>query len=383
MGWIEYKEWIEGLFDLAPPAPDCNVVKNFSTVYNNSGRFVKGALILSRNKEHNAVFALDAPAERMGGRQQHFAKMWEKANLLRNLPPNLEMLVYVNDKPRVHTDLGLPAFTISGEFPAGSGMPLAWKNYLPFPSHFYDFLKIPKKKDLPDFESKRPVVFFRGRFSEHAWSSFETSSEWQSTPRFKLALGTSNPSDSDVLDVKLTGFAAAKEPLVSKIRKSLKREHNISMETWTKSNSVQSRYVLAVSGNGWAGATAMRSLLSGACTLFVHDNSTDYEGYTRDLGEIYFPLMKSGRDFVPVDYDSIAHSARALNANPEEGRQISDAGFRFAEKFLGLDCALDLIELLGWRYYKYVSTGCPTAFSHVTISSSSSGSSISSSSYEI
>jgi hypothetical protein len=161
MGWVDYKEWIERLFDLAPPAPDCNVVKNFRTAYKNTG-FIKGTLVLSRNKEHNAAFSLDDPAERLKGRQLDFAAMWKKANGLRNLPPNLEMLVYVNDKPRVRTDLDLPAFTIAGQFRAGSGMPTRWTNYLPFPSHFYSF-KIPKQKDLPDFESKPPVVFFRVR----------------------------------------------------------------------------------------------------------------------------------------------------------------------------------------------------------------------------
>mmetsp|Transcript_6208 Transcript_6208/g.7083 ORF Transcript_6208/g.7083 Transcript_6208/m.7083 type:complete len:131 (+) Transcript_6208:892-1284(+) len=124
---------------------------------------------------------------------------------------------------------------------------------------------------------------------------------------------------------------------------------------------------LAVSGNGWAGATAMRSFLSGSCTLFVNDNSTDYEGYTRDLGGIYFPYLKPWKHYVPVEYNMIASIARSLNANPEKLFQITQAGFRFTEMFLGMECALDLIELLAWRYFDYVSVGCPTAFSHVKV----------------
>ena len=366
-GWLEYKEWVDALFDLAPPAPECDVVENFRNLYNDTDYFVEGTLVLSKNEQHNPVHSLTRPTDRIQGRNIYFLKMWNDANRLRKLPPNLEMLLYANDKPRVRKDLGLPAFTISGEFPVGSGMPTRWTNYLPFPSHFYS-LERPKDKDLASFESKRPVVFFRGRFSGNTWSRFKTHKHhWVETPRFKLALGTRNVADKDVLDIELTGFATAKEPLVTEITEMLLREYNITVGKYVKADAAQSRYVLGVSGNGWAGATTMRALLSGSCMLFVNDNSTDYENITRDLGEIYFPLLKKDRDFVLVGYDNIADTARKLNANPEKARQISEAGFQFAKKFLGMNCALDVLEMLAWRYYKYVSMGCPSAFSHVKL----------------
>ena len=139
------------------------------------------------------------------------------------------------------------------------------------------------------------------------------------------------------------------------------------MGKFVDSASIQSRYSLSVSGNGWAGATTIKSLVSGSCMLFVNDNSTDYEGYTRNLGEIYFPLMKPGEDFVMVEYDTIAPMVRTLNADPEKAKRISEAGLKFYKKFLGHNCSLDVVELLAWCYYKYVSTGCPHAFSHVKL----------------
>ena len=41
-GWVEYKDWVEALFDLAPPAPNCDIVENFRDIYNTS----KGTLVL-------------------------------------------------------------------------------------------------------------------------------------------------------------------------------------------------------------------------------------------------------------------------------------------------------------------------------------------------
>ena len=230
--------------------------------------------------------------------------MWDDVNSLRNLPPNAEFVLYMNDKPRIFKDLRFPGSIISGELPAGSGTPKHWKNHVPFPSHFYTFKT--KDADIPLFESKQPVVFFRGRFSENAWKRFKTHKfQCENTPRFKLSLATSYPDDEDVLDIKLTGFANVQEPLVTDIKESLKRDYNITMGKFVDSASVQSRYSLSVSGNDWAGATTMKSLLSGSCMFFVNDNSTDYEGYTRNLGEIYFPLMKSGEDFFMVEYDTM------------------------------------------------------------------------------
>ena len=35
-GWVEYKGWVEALFDLAPPEPKCDIVENFRDLYNTS-----------------------------------------------------------------------------------------------------------------------------------------------------------------------------------------------------------------------------------------------------------------------------------------------------------------------------------------------------------
>ncbi len=368
-GWIDYKNWVEALFHLAPPAPDCHVVQQFVQAYNET-RNAQGTLVLRRNakqaNEYGPLFHLFNPPESLRGRTREYAAMWEGANQKRSMPPNVEMLIYSNDKPRVPSDLGLPAFVISGEFPVGGGIPTRWVNYLPFPSHFYSFESPPDAAS--DFLARKPVVFFRGRFSENGWARFHTHPhEWNNTPRFKLALGSRHPEDQDVLDIKLTGFARGDEALQKEMRERLQQDYNITMGEITKNTTGNSRYGLAVSGNGWAGATAMRSLLSGSCTLFVNDTSIDYEGYTRDLGEIYFPLLKPDQDVVVVDYDNIAQAARTLNANPDKARDIAENGLRFAKRFLGMGCALDVIELLAWNYYKYVSKGCPTAFSHVQV----------------
>ena len=74
-------------------------------------------------------------------------------------------------------------------------------------------------------------------------------------PRFKLSLATTYPADEDVLDIKLTGFGNVQELIVTEIKESLKRDYNITMVNFVDSTSIQSRYSLSVSGNGWAGTT--------------------------------------------------------------------------------------------------------------------------------
>ena len=97
--------------------------------------------------------------------------MRDDVNSLRNLPLNAELVLYTNDKPIIFKGLKLPAFTIAAELGAGSGMPKQWKGHVPFPSNLYTFK--PKDSDLTLFESKRLVVFFRGRFSENVWIRFK------------------------------------------------------------------------------------------------------------------------------------------------------------------------------------------------------------------
>ena len=134
----------------------------------------------------------------------------------------------MNDKPIIFNGLNLPAFTISTEFGAGSGMPKQWKGHVPFPSNLYTFK--PKDSDLTLFESKRLVVFFRGRFSDNVWIRFKNHKfQWENTPRFNLDIATSNPDDEGVLDIKLKGFDNVKEPLLTEIKEYLKWDYTISL----------------------------------------------------------------------------------------------------------------------------------------------------------
>jgi len=124
------------------------------------------------------------------------------------------------------------------------------------------------------------------------------------------------------------------DDLQKEIRGRLQQDYNITMGKFTNTTG-NSRCTLAVSGNGWAGATAMRSLFSGSCTLFVNDTYIYYEDYTRDFGEIYFPFLKPNEDVVVVDYDNIAQAARTLNAKQDKEMEICKNGLRFAKRYLG------------------------------------------------
>jgi hypothetical protein len=51
-----------------------------------------------------------------------------------------------------------------------------------------------------------------------------------------------------------------------------------------------------------------------------------------------------------------------LNKDKELVRKIAEAALEFSKQHLGPECALDVIELLVWNYYRYITTGCPAAF---------------------
>ena len=90
--------------------------------------------------------------------------------------------------------------------------------------------------------------------------------------------------------------------------------------------------------------------MSGSCIIFVNGNSTNYKGYTRKLGDIFYPMMKSGDDFVIVEYDTIVTTVRTMNADLGKSKRIIEAGFKCYKRFLGNDCGLDVVELLAWCY---------------------------------
>jgi hypothetical protein len=411
-GRAEYQAWIDALFALAPtPAPNCTIVQEFTEFYRqNSAYWANGAIVLQRNnnnnkkkknsdsnKNYNDAFEImhhvfKPPAG--GGRKGFFTKIWRDANLHRNLPPNLEMILYVNDKPRVNTKINpLPVFVIAGQFPAGSGRPTQWPGYAPFPSHFMEMPVSPDVTSLSQFRTQRPVVYYRGKLSEISWSRYNRSDEFMSTPRFKLAYAVShlpNPDDHVFVDIQLTDIAAAGGEAAVFIRQNLQRRFNITLGDFVPASDGQAQMSLSVPGNGWPGATTMRGLTSSTAMLMVRDTTIDHEGISRDMGEIYFPFLESGRHYIPVEYDTIASTARSLLQPPQEQRdgdndttttsttttnytdgtehlfQINTAASEFTHTYLGYTCALDIVELLAWRYYEYVLTGCPTAFSHVS-----------------
>lgn len=371
-GWPDYFLWVDQLFSLAPPASSsCEVIGNFAKLYNNSDerfyKFGRGIVLLRRKaNQHDPAHSLYWPWRKMiKGRPAAYAKLWDDVNKQRLLPRDLEILLYINDKPRVRSDLGLPIFVVASDFSISSGLPREWKYHIPFPSHFYAMTE----RVYTPISTRRPVVYFRGRLSEKEWEFFQTQPGiCFESPRFKLAQAVaSQPNDRDVLDIRLTGFSAVKGLPAQKIRQTLQQNFNITMGHWESADDGNATMSLAVAGNGWAGATMMRSLLHGSCTLFVHDTSVDWEGYRRDTGEVYFPWLIPYKHYVPVNYSTIASTARWLNENPGKVSQIARAGYEFSRSHLGAGCALDVIELLAWRYYLYLKTGCPSAFSHLRI----------------
>jgi hypothetical protein len=388
LGRQSYKKWIDALFALAPPPPNCSDVEAFITNYKQgSADFVYGTIVLQRNEystnitkqgdESAASYYNDAfdimDSEQKnpstGGRSPFYIKIWRDANRHRTLPPNLEMVLYTNDKPRVRPDLNrLPVFVLAGHFPAGSGAPTEWWGYVPFPTHFYDIVPNGKLPNPKKFATKRPVVYYRGQFSEMAWTRYNRSLEFSSTPRFKLANATKYLSDRDVLDISITGIAAVHGEQVDFIRADLQRKFNITMGKYVRANDGNAMMSLSVPGNGWPGATTMRGLLSDTAMLMVMDNTLDNEGQSRENGEIYFPLLTPGVNYIPVKYETIATTARELLKNDTETLYgINVAAAEFAQSYLGYQCALDIVELLAWRYYEYVRSGCSTAFAHVQV----------------
>lgn len=102
--------------------------------------------------------------------------MFNEARRRGALPPHLEMIVSVADKPRLSPPraprFGLPIFSWVTEYGLGSGNPAAWTGALPFPTWFNwpDRSTLAKRvvgapSTRRQFEGLRPVLFFRGRWS--------------------------------------------------------------------------------------------------------------------------------------------------------------------------------------------------------------------------
>lgn len=386
-GKQDYVEWIKLLFELAPQAPSCKEVQTFVSEYNDSAKnhLLPCSLLIQRNEKIAPYYRSVMLGNNAGSwRAKAVSEMWNKANMERHMPPNVEMVIYHCDKPRSVKGFRLPTFSFAVDnLPYGSGSPTEWKDPLPFPSYFYGRSFPHNMSPDVDFYRRRPVVYFRGLFSESIWShrlmrhtllnsSAHMSSELLSLMtelgRFKLALAGANPKDQDVLDIQLTGFANIRhkdDQLDPALRSFLLENFNISMGKWQKVDLTKSRYAVSVVGNGWPGATSMGALLSGSCMLAVQDNSTDPEGFSRSYGEIYFPFLRPWYHYVPVTYETLASTARKLNMDSGNAFQISRNSIIFAKKYLGMECALDVIEAIAWEYYRYIKRGCNDTFSHI------------------
>jgi len=367
-GGQEYKQWIDKLFDLAPPPPSCAMAKSFITSLKETTIFSANLWVLRKRGNVSHIFNARDPSMEPRGRARDLQYLWESAVKRRHIHDGAELLVYIGDKPRNVSrgrphgvshpgDTSVPFFSFATEFPAGSGMPTTWKGHVPFPSPSFLNKKVAKVLDEGSFLARRPVVFYRGRLSENCWGRFKVGQqECNTTVRSKLALATSDPADKDVLDVRITGPAVKTHQY--EIKAYFKRKYNYNLSLWKDTvTSGNSRMVLAAPGNGWAGDTMMKGMLEGPVLMYLVDRSHDDEGITKDLGEIYFPFMKPGTDYVPVDYGSIATEARGLNANPTTFA-LYRARELFAKRFLGIGCALTTIELLSNRYHEYMSRGC-------------------------
>ena len=199
------------------------------------------------------------------------------------------------------------------------------------------------------------------RFAEVAWRSYGKTDNWRNSPRFKLANATRTPDRA--LDVKMTGFAfLPPNRSASQLRQDLLKAYGIKMARPEPATGKASQMYLSVVGNGWAGSSTRNALLSGGCMLAILDNSTAWDGWSNKLGESYFPFLRPGVHYVPATYDSLAATAKALRRDPATAFRIAQTGLRMAVSFLTRECAIELIRLLSWRYWRWAKRGCTRAF---------------------
>lgn len=358
-----FDAWLRTLFKLAP-APDCNInfddrVNLVRDTYANS----PNTLILRHNEktgEHSvSSLMIDEPE---GNRHRVVREMWEEVRK-HKLPPFIEFLVNVADLPRLPETYakayGIPIFSWCTPYGVGTGFPDRWTGIVPFPTHFnwnYDKFSIAQKLNSGpatevDFRNLRPVLYFRGRFSEIAWKRYGKTNEWENTPRFKLAYATRHEDEG--VDVKITGFALHPiEPTPHEIEKDLFHKFNITMSRPEKVGSTPySQISLIVDGNGWAGATAMHALLNGGCPISV---SKLHAG----LGETYFPFLLPWVHYVPCTLDNLHSTVHNLLGDTDEAFRISQNAARFAKKFLTRETAVEYIKRAAWRYWEYMNQDC-------------------------
>ena len=375
-----YENWISKLFSLAPhlDAHECSMFGAHPLVNYSINKRDPNFVVLRRDARHKphaeALLPFNA---KPNWRANAVRAMWLAADKERELPPMIELVVNVADKPR-HADMlpsGLPLFTFATNFPMGSGVPEVFKPHVPFPSiNLIHFHAMPGVQGLlaAEFLARRPVVFFRGRFSEVAWKRATNPQQgaWKNTPRFKLArevalARAASAADAAVLDIELTDIAVLQGDSEQRqqVVTMLARDFNITLGVPLRADQGNARMMLSVAGNGWAGTSTTNALASSACMLAIIDPSLDHEGVaSSSAGEIFYPHLKPHVHFVPVNYSSIAAAVHKLNANPERAVRIAQAGARFAQDFLGRECGLDVIQALAWRYYEYATRACPGAF---------------------
>ena len=396
-GTPDYAIWLDQLFALAPTTPPCGAAHNLTQqLKQRLGEPQQRSIVLLRRQRrrhangwgivHTGEMLWSATSatktSNMSWRVRSVIDLWEEASRSRRLPDDVEMVVATNDKPREARLAHLPApvFSWCTEVAGvGSGPPLQWKGQVPFPSAYLrrgagSALHNMSCKNTSDecscfLKYRKPIIYYRGNGAEREWgasfpvdlaaSSYPTSRAYQETARFKLAKAGSEPSDRDVLDVALTGFPRVHTRTWKNVREVLMRKHNITVATQAPMTAAPpARMALSVASNGWAAATTLFALNSGAAMLAILDETVDSGGFPRNMGESYFPMLQAHKHFVPVDYETLASAARVLNAHPQRTFALAQAGRAFAKRFLGNECALDLVELLAWRYVRYLKRGC-------------------------
>lgn len=142
----QFSTRIDQLFSLAPQPPPCGSgTPFFPGNTSDAAAILMGApeshcfILLRRNAPHFTSIA----SPKCGFRCSAVSKMWKQANLNRQLPPRVELFVYICDKPRGESSaqragFRFPTFgfVVNEAYSIGSGAPRVWQPPLPFPSYF-------------------------------------------------------------------------------------------------------------------------------------------------------------------------------------------------------------------------------------------------------
>ena len=140
-----YAAWLDRLFALAPDPPSCRTqcehLEKVRSRYENAPHSILLRHDNSSGRSSASATSLHRrPLPGAAHRAKVVAAMFNEARRRGALPPHLEMIVSVADKPRLSPPraprFGLPIFSWVTEYGLGSGNPAAWTGALPFPTWF-------------------------------------------------------------------------------------------------------------------------------------------------------------------------------------------------------------------------------------------------------